>query len=197
MKLISLFPTIIQPSLFNEISDKQLNTISEIASKESYQSRGQGNTDTSIDEQILEKKELKFLKNLILKQFYQLKNEVLGFPNTEFTIHTSWFTKTEPDTQGVYHTHRCQYYTGCFYFNKEKSSGIRFIDFHHRPDVPFLGEPEELNMYNTHQFRYEIEPRLNLLFPATTIHKIEYNDTNDTRYSLSYNFLPIINKGID
>jgi len=77
MKLISLFPTIIQPSLFDEISDEQLNTISEIASKESYQSRGQGNTDTSIDEQILEKKELKFLKNLILKQFYQLKNEVL------------------------------------------------------------------------------------------------------------------------
>lgn len=143
--------------------------------------------NTWISESYVVFKDFPDLEKIILKYFYNYKNKVLKYENTDFVFTTSWVTKVEVPSYHPYHPHHNSMFSGCLYFDDGSP-----IEFHpsYNPLIA-VNNPTENNIYNS--LHWEIETKKNRLifFPSYLLHRISSNHlTNDTRYSLVFNILP-------
>ena len=149
------------------------------------------NTMSKINKNIyvLEKKELFFLKKKIEKVFNEYKNKILRYENVNFRITTSWFTKTEYGQKSDFHKHSNCMFSAVFYINQPTNSAT--ITFKIFEDKSFLITPVEWNIYNATGWTFNPKKHDLLIFPSETYHKIDKHLSNEERYSLALNFLPI------
>ena len=143
---------------------------------------------TSSNKHVLEDKKLKFLKDLLLDEFYKFSYDVMKYSN-KFRITTSWLTECNTGESSNYHNHNNCMYSGVFYLQaKENSGDIEFTRYSN--DARWILETTEINDFNTTSWSWHPTPNLLLIFPSEVYHKIRKNNSDSTRYSIAFNLVP-------
>ena len=129
------------------------------------------------------------IKEIIFNSFNNFKNNTLKYETTDFKISSSWMTKTPPNAFGEYHKHKNCFYSGVLYFQDEISC-IQFQSYNVDNQSIKINDPTERNIYNSTSFKFKPQKNLILFFPSYLYHRMEFNSSGDTRYSLAFNFIP-------
>ena len=130
------------------------------------------------------------VKNILLQKIKDILSD-LGYDN-EFMISTSWFRKIEKDCSGRLHSHKNSFYSGVYYFDEydEDSGEIEFTN----PLIinsDYLIYPKNPNQYNIIYAQLPVQRKKLILFPSFLQHNILYNGSDNDRYSLAFNIIPL------
>lgn len=137
---------------------------------------------------VLEEEKFKFLKDIILEEFYAYAHGEMKYIN-EFKITTSWFTQVDKEESSQFHNHQNCFISGVLYLQTFKNCGeIQFQDF---SDDRFQLSVYESNVLNSKGWAYEPKDGLILFFPSEVRHKIGKNNSGQTRHSLAFNLIPV------
>ena len=135
----------------------------------------------------------KLLKNKLLKFVNHFIKEELGF-NFNVKITTSWGTKTLPQGFSTEHAHSLSFYSGVYYpCITENLYNIKFVKKEHDFFIPSY-YVKHFNHINN-ECIFSVKYGTLLLFNSRLSHKIPKNKTNEIRYSLAFNIMPIGNVG--
>jgi uncharacterized protein (TIGR02466 family) len=133
------------------------------------------------------------VKGLFLDYFYSFKNIVLGYNSTDFSITSSWATKTKKNSHCNLHNHANSMFSGVFYlgdYSDDLSGGLQFVDMNIKPSQ-FLVEPEgEFNIFNSVSWNFKPEKNTLVFFPSYLYHKIAFHESDTDRYSIAFNLIP-------
>lgn len=137
-------------------------------------------------------------KNILMKYFNELKNNVLEYNSTDFKMTTSWITKTNPGGYSKSHNHGNSFMSGVFYYDDydDASSAILF-EPQNFPKNTFQILADNTNNYNCTNIQIFPQKNLLILFPSYLYHKITYNNSDKARYSLAFNISPVGKIGCD
>lgn len=189
MKYLDIFSTAIGKAKLN-LSNEDKNKLLTYADNLEYSKSGlhKNNNNTLIS------KELYVLDNEI---FNNLKQEILNslkryidlykYP-TNFSITTSWITKSKPGNVGEYHRHMNCFLSGVYYFKFPLNSG--YISFNKFSTDNIQVIPKEWNKYNGYGHTEQLQEDDIIFFPGNLHHAQLQNNSNDIRYSLAFNFMP-------
>jgi len=131
------------------------------------------------------------VKNVIQKNFNEVKNEVLMHRDTNFEITTSWGTKVLKDSFCQFHSHMNCLYSGILYFDEyDLDSGT--LEF----ESPFITQqiyaiPSEYNIVNARVYGFKPKKNNLIFFPSYLRHRITKHLSKIERYSLSFNLMPV------
>jgi len=174
------------------LNTKEILKVKTDIEKEKYILNANKSAERSEDVHILDKKKFKFLKDKINELFDIYKNDVFKYQNTNMIMTTSWIAKVQSARVGDYHNHTNSMFSGVYYINTTKNSGsITFNSFPvHRQIQPSINDPIEYTIDNSPQYTFYPENDMILLFPSHTYHKIQVNESDETRYSIAFNYMP-------
>jgi uncharacterized protein (TIGR02466 family) len=199
MNTIEIYPVFSKPIYVNvleTISDKQLLKVKNIIENCNYTnstnyalSNKNKFSKISTDLNLLDNKNLSFLKKILINEFNIFKNDILKYHNNNFEITTSWISKTEPGEESEWHQHNNCMYSGIFYINTSENSGD--ISFETHENKRFQLIPTEFNIYNSASFTFKPLNNMIILFESQLFHKIFKNNSNMTRYSIAFNVMPV------
>ena len=131
--------------------------------------------------------ELPFLKNEIYKKVKHYIQNVIKL-KIDFQFTTSWATKTMPNGFSQKHLHSNSFLSGVYYPIGNKHFKIKF----YKKNNFWFIETSEVNNLNATWYNFNIiENSLLILFPSHLKHSIEKNLSNETRYSIAFNTLPL------
>jgi len=136
---------------------------------------------------VLDDNKFKFLKDILMKEFYLYASDVMGYTN-EFEITTSWFTRATKGQSSNFHNHSNCMMSGVLYLQTNENSGnIVFENFNMDRYSLHI---EEYNVFNSSRWSIKPEDGLLVIFPSEVHHKIAENESDTTRYSLAFNVIP-------
>lgn len=179
MRTYSLFPTAVTFFQHKGITEKETKFLTEQETRSN-----QGNT-TSIDNNILENKEMKKLKQFIeksLKEYFQ--NIYIPKNNVEPYITQSWCNYTKEGQFHHEHAHSNSFISGVFYVQADKTKDKIYFykDGYQRIDLP----AKEYNLFNSKSWWFETGTNDLVLFPSNLTHMVE-KVVGKERISLSFN----------
>ena len=190
-ELFRLFSTPVLKGKLN-IDNNNLLKIKNIFEKEKYVMNQNHSAERSKNIHILNKTKLKFLKDKIMNAFNIYKNDIFRYENTKMTMTTSWIARVKSNCVSDSHNHANSLFSGVYYINTNKNSGsITFNSFPtHKQIQPAPEDPTQFTLDNSGQYTFFPENDMILLFPSHTYHKIQVNESDETRYSIAFNFMP-------
>ena len=144
---------------------------------------------TSSDVRLLKK--YPRIEKILLNKFKRIAKENLCYKN-DFVINTSWMSKTDPGGYSQMHMHKNSFYSGVYYFNEydNDSSALEFeTPLTAYSDFQLI--PTEFNIMNSQSWKIWPEKNLLVLFPSYLRHGVRENKSNETRYSLAFNIVPV------
>ena len=143
--------------------------------------------DSSIDRNVLNKSDLKFVKEDIDKYVNEYSKDIMKYKN-DVQLTRSWFTKTETYKTSDYHNHNNCFISAVLYIKPPKDAGhIGFVDFSTKRFVPSLIEN---NIWNSSAYAFQPTDGMLIIFPSDVYHKILPHTSKETRYSLAVNYMP-------
>ena len=182
-----LFPLFSKP-IYIESLDINTEEICNLLKDEKFQQTKSPHCLKSINQNILEKENIKFLKNKIFNSFDNYVKKNLKYKHDNFKITTSWLTKTTGDGSSELHRHRNSMFSGCLYLKTEpKKAIINFVNFDNNS---FQLNIEENNIYNSQEFNFKMSEKLIMFFPSDLHHEILPNNQLKERISLAFNLIP-------
>ena len=193
--ILPLFSKVIYANDLNIDTTKVLKELKENFETSGYKYLTDGNLNISLvgsNKSILENKNFRSLKIIIEKEFKKYAQNVLRYEN-KFKITTSWVTKSKPNQESNYHNHNNCMFSGVLYLKAdENSGGIDFLNFENNR---FLLKAKDYNIFNGRNYTLDAKQGRILFFPSEMYHKILKNKSQEDRYSLAFNFMPIGNIG--
>ena len=108
----------------------------------------------------------------------------------DFKIYNLWSTKAEPNSIGDFHRHANFWLSGVYYPNGTFEDKY-YIEFEKSLSDPFLLNTINYNSFNGEVFKIFVKEGSLLIFPSHQKHRIGYNNTNQDRYSIAFNIVPI------
>jgi uncharacterized protein (TIGR02466 family) len=188
--IIGLFPSPVCKTKLQPIS----SDIKDIIRKLEYVEGEDGNVNISRNQRLLDEPEFAELRKSIFKEFDFFTREVLRINRTvEFTLTNSWAVESKPGCVGKQHTHKNSIFSGVVYLETPHESGyIKFEElndyrlFYQTFSLPF----DDFNPLNSAQWTVKPEENVALFFPSNLTHSITKNESDNTRYSLAFNFFP-------
>ena len=175
----SLFPTAVTFFEYKGITEKEIKFITEQKTRSN-----QGNT-TSIDNNILNSKEMKKIKQFIeksvkeyFKNIYQPKN------NVEPYITQSWCNYTKEGQFHHKHAHPNSFISGVFYVQADKTKDK--IYFYKEEYKQIKIPAKEYNLFNSESWWFETGTNDLVIFPSNLTHMVE-KVVGKERISLSFN----------
>ena len=193
--ILPLFSKVIYANDLNIDTTKVLKELKENFETSGYKYLTDGNLNISLvgsNKSILENKNFRSLKIIIKKEFKKYVQNVLRYEN-KFKITTSWVTKSKPNQESNYHNHNNCMFSGDLYLKAdENSGGIDFLNFENNR---FLLKAKDYNIFNGRNYTLDAKQGRILFFPSEMYHKILKNKSQEDRYSLAFNFMPIGNIG--
>ena len=136
---------------------------------------------------VLDDNKFKFLKDILMKEFYLYASDVMGYTN-EFEITTSWFTRATKGQSSNFHNHSNCMISAVLYLQTSENSGdIMFKSF---ADKRYNLVKNDYNLYNSTEWGVKPVDGLLVIFPSEVYHKITENKSDTTRYSLAFNLIP-------
>lgn len=178
-----IFPT---PVCFFKISkkltDKELKFINDTR-KDVYENEG---NFTSMDTYVLNKKELKNLKNELMKNVNDYFIKIIDTDNNiKPYITQSWINFTEETEYHHTHEHPNSYLSGVFYINADREyDKIKFYKTGYQTLLPSV---REYNHYNSLAWSFPVETGDVVIFPSYLSHCVEFKKGKNTRTSLAFN----------
>jgi len=149
----------------------------------------------SLRKTILEDEIFKDLKSNIMKEFNFFKNHYLRYVNNDFVLTRSWVSKVEKGQTSFYHNHNNCMFSGLYYLRTDGESG--YINFENFNDKRFYLKPDVYNEHNANDFTFSTHNNLLLFFPSECHHRILKHNSDITRYSIAFNFMPTGELGVD
>ena len=131
----------------------------------------------------------KLLKNKLLNCVNHFIKKELGF-TFDVNITTSWLTKTLPKGFSQEHTHSLSLYSGVYYPCKtEHLYHIQFL----KNENDFFELSNYVKHFNhiNNNLKFSVKQGTLLLFNSRLKHKVPKNETEEIRYSLAFNTMPI------
>lgn len=123
--------------------------------------------------------------------FASYYSDSCGDSVTAFTLTTSWATKTPKGSFCQLHRHSNCMYSGVWFFDEyEDNTGKFELQDPYLLHLDFLVLPQKDTEYNRRQYSITPESGLMVFFPSFLFHRIGYNHSEKTRYSLAFNFMP-------
>ena len=175
----SLFPTAVTFFEYKGITEKEIKFITEQKTRSN-----QGNT-TSIDNNILNSKEMKKIKQFIeksvkeyFKNIYQPKN------NVEPYITQSWCNYTKEGQFHHKHAHPNSFISGVFYVQADRTKDK--IYFYKEEYKQIKIPAKEYNFFNSESWWFETGTNDLVIFPSNLTHMVE-KVVGKERISLSFN----------
>jgi uncharacterized protein (TIGR02466 family) len=136
---------------------------------------------------VLDDNKFKFLKDILMKEFYLYASDVMRYTN-EFEITTSWFTMSTKGQSSKFHNHSNCMMSGVLYLQTSENSGnIIFENFNNER---YSLDIKEYNVFNSPRWSLKPEDGQLVMFPSEVHHKIAENKSDTTRYSLAFNLIP-------
>ena len=179
MNTLSLFPTAVSCFEYNDLSKKEIEFI-----KKQDTRSNTGNT-TSVDNNILENKQLKKLKQFIensvnqyFELIYQPKNKVVPY------ITQSWCNYTKEGQFHHKHAHPNSFISGVFYVQADKEKDK--IYFFKEGSEKIKPESKEYNIFNSDSWWVPTNTNNLIIFPSSLTHMVE-EVKGAERISLSFN----------
>jgi uncharacterized protein (TIGR02466 family) len=175
----SLFPTAVTFFQYKGITEKEIKFVTE------QKTRGNTGNTTSIDNNILNNKEMKKLKQFIeksvkeyFKNIYQPKN------NVEPYITQSWCNYTKEGQFHHKHAHPNSFISGVFYVQADKTKDkiYFFKEEYKQIKIP----AKEYNLFNSESWWFETGTNDLVIFPSSLTHMVE-KVVGKERISLSFN----------
>ena len=135
-------------------------------------------------------------KKIIMSYFDSYKDQVLNIGPTDFSVTTSWITKTKRGGYTYKHRHNNSIYSGVFYFDDiTDNDGGQFLlskDYLYNSDDMFhFNCGSNNNIYNATSINIKPQKNRLVIFPSGTAHKVLESTSDRTRYSLAFNLFPI------
>tara|TARA_R100000149_G_C5879577_1_gene144125 strand:- start:1509 stop:2123 length:615 start_codon:yes stop_codon:yes gene_type:complete len=130
----------------------------------------------------------KELKNVLEIYVRSAIQEVFKY-KIDVNLVNMWGTKTTKGVVGEIHSHNNFWFTCCYYphgTTKDKYRIKFFPQIKQHYDIPII----HYNELNCLSWTQEITKGDLIVFPANINHKIDFNKSNTTRYSIAANFLP-------
>ena len=155
--------------------------------------------EKSKDTYILDNKECKELKDIILKFASKYGNDTLGYNCSQYKFTQSWISFKHPDQSHIPHYHPNSVISGILYYDSiplSECSSISFNNPHLNP-TPKIFSPsirippsDKLNVFTARTYIFPPTPGTLLLFPSSLLHSVPKNTTNEIRKSLAFNIVP-------
>ena len=136
------------------------------------------------------------IRDILLDKFKYIARTELGYKERDYLITTSWLTLNPPGGSAQLHCHRNSFWSAVYYYhdNYDDDSGeISFENpledkwdfFFDQPDI------ETSNEFNAGSWRFKPQKKKLILFPSYLRHSVCLNESNDIRYSLAFNIVPL------
>jgi len=187
-----LFSEVVFTKILDYISDEELESINDSLKSIEYTS-ADPNPNNKQAIQVSENKKLfnslYFLKlsEIIKEEFTNFKNNTLHYAN-DFKYTTSWSTKSQPSQQSEWHNHTNCFYSGIFYTNVSEDCGK--LELNAFRQKGFLVQPSKYTDLNSPKYNFCPMNKMLVFFPSHLYHRIGFNNSNLTRYSIAFNFIP-------
>jgi len=184
---IPLYQTVIEPG----INEEELKFIKE----QKYERFVADNGFGSVDKFLLDKPELKQLKQKLLHKCKHYIHEVLDLDESKatFDITNSWGVKHIKGAESDAHTHANSMFSAVYYIQTEQDSGE--IVFHkektnHNVLTPTVNVPyknKNFNICNSDVFAMPPQNNMMVVFPSTLPHSVEPSKSNTERFCIAFN----------
>ena len=181
----SIFPTVIGRTVIDEVD---LSVLNRVKKYEYRQLDNDFNSNASISVRLNILDDFPDIKKYILSIFNDYIKNVYKYEN-EFVMTTSWSTRVKPNITTTSHNHKNSMFSGVLYL---ESKNISPILFESNP-IPssFSIEPSEFNDFNCESWIVKPSPWEIIFFPSHIKHNICKNESDEDRFSIAMNFLPI------
>tara|TARA_R100001079_G_C4419868_1_gene139259 strand:+ start:153 stop:776 length:624 start_codon:yes stop_codon:yes gene_type:complete len=182
----NLFPTpVYMTNMDRPFTKQELNFVE---NEKKHTTKNDGNR-SSIDNYILNRKELKNIKKIIDNACEDyLQKIICPKQNLKLYVTQSWLNYTEPQQFHHKHEHPNSVISGVLYFDSDKNNDtIKF--FHHRVYQQIFADVEEnkFNLWNSTSWWFPVETGQLIMFPSSTTHQVDTKKGNNTRISLAFN----------
>jgi len=183
--IANLFPTPIYMTDMDRPFTKQ--ELKFIKDQKNHTTKNEGNV-SSIDNYILNRKELKNIKKIIdtacedyLKRIICPKEK-----NLKLYITQSWLNFTEANQYHHQHSHPNSVISGVLYFDCDKENDkIKFTSPKGYQQI--VPELKNYNIWNSYTWWFPLESGQLIMFPSSTIHQVDTKKGTNTRISLAFN----------
>ena len=179
-ELLQIFPTPILITKYEENIDEETKYIENLE----YIEQKNNKNCRSTDSYLFKHEPLKKLKNFCGESLNKYTEKVLN-SKQRLMITQCWTNKNPPGARHHEHVHPNSIVSGVFYF---KIGGkIPPIQFAKDIQSSFKLDPIGYNSVNAETFLLPCVPGELLLFPSSLKHSVPINQSEKTRYSLSFN----------
>ena len=180
----NLFPTAICIINMERLFTKQ--ELQFVEDQKKHCNKNEGNI-SSKDNYILNRKELKNIKKFLdqcCKEY--LEKIICPKNNIELYITQSWLNYTEENQYHHQHSHPNSVISGVLYFNCDKENDkIKFINSKGYQQIK--PEIKQYNIWNSETWWFPLKTSQLIMFPSSTLHKVDTKKGNNTRISLAFN----------
>ena len=190
MQIEKIFPqAVIGLSKLDVDSNKVLKYIENIEFEESLASlKKEAIISTSKNVNVFE--EITYLKDEIFNNVKNYLNDIIKL-KMDFQFTTSWVTKTPPNGYSQKHSHTNSFLSGVYYPRGSKNFNIKFYRSRSFWDCWDI-DKTEVNDLNATWYNFNIpEDGILILFPSHLTHSVEKNLSDEIRYSIAFNVLPL------
>lgn len=184
--VISLFPVPLYMSTVDIDSFDMTSVIKNIEFKDMPIGGGQ----ISISKQILNLDTFKEIKKQITDNLNNFTKNYLHTIDCEFYIKSSWIIKLSKGNYSNVHTHGNSLISGVLYLQSDKSSSLLHFSKDAKYNNLFPGtivpNYKNYNNFNSDSYTATTEAGTLYLFPSNLSHSVPEHNSNQTRYSLSF-----------
>ena len=132
------------------------------------------------------------VKIKILNVFTQYMNKVLGTPEQQYAITTSWITKNDDGSRMTRHRHYNSHYSSVFYFDEVTEEHPQLVLENPLEKSGFFIKPENNSAYSGNNYFAPLVEGLIIFFPSYIFHHhYPFTFNKVPRKSLACNYVPI------
>jgi len=183
--IANLFPTPIYMTDMDRPFTKQELKFVEV--QKNHTTKNEGNV-SSIDNYILNRKELKNIKKIIDTACEDYLQRIIcpKEKNLKLYVTQSWLNFTEANQYHHQHAHPNSVISGVLYFDCDKENDkIKFTSPKGYQQI--VPELKNYNIWNSYTWWFPLETGQLIMFPSSTIHQVDTKQGNNTRISLAFN----------
>jgi uncharacterized protein (TIGR02466 family) len=154
-----------------------------------------GNGFSSENHNILNEKIFEDIKEKIENNISSYLFDFLKYEKFDLNHCLSWINRHDPGDWSHPHSHHNSFISGILYlsFPNEKCGKTTFSMSECFPTYtsPSISpDTVESNIFNSYKFTIEVIENDLVLFPSHLYHEVSKNDSDKTRYSLAFNYMP-------
>ena len=180
--MITLFPSLVYKSNINRLlSDDEKKLIQD----KSLEIQNNKFNSSSVDNKILDNNNFKYINNFIQEKInFFIETIIQPKHNLSCYVTESWLNFNKRGDSHHKHFHRNSFLSGVFYLSVNENDSITFLSpIKNLFDI----EKSEENKLNADYARVKIKNGDLVIFYSHLDHKVDINQNNETRISLSFN----------